>query len=458
MSEILSKCLKKRSSASFHDHVFKTLTKSEQDLYSLFFHVRPTSNPDYVIEFDTLCQRAKASDKNLLLKMLNQKLTLDRDYIVSVSRKSSHEGSKVIRKRYHFLTIDAAQKFVLQLSTEAGTVIAQFIENLLKTVREYHFRAVEREVTETSILNVQGVKKKVVYIGDIGLINGSPYIKVGSTDHLSMRTKANKQDFPEFMLIHAEVTLDNREVERLFFQNLHVRKHQFSVVKTNGGASKECLKMDDKFTIANCIEILKEIVQEVENEQTRKMIYDQKMLELRIQLEQIKSDKCIQLLQARQKLLDWAEDHKDIDPNLVLQAIIATPVEASLTEAEISTSAREVLSKPSVVSPPTNRARNMTEDQDMIEEFVLDCTSPSPGTGGLLTVQLYLIYEEWVKEKQLFTMKKFEFIDALKKTDYEYSNHVRVKDRKGGQQGIRGRCLNAEGLRLKQLIVDIVDV
>ena len=99
---------------------------------------------------------------------------------------------------------------------------------------------------------------------------------------------------------------------------------------------------------------------------------------------------------------------------------------------------------------PTDRINRMIQKHkkksNTVLQFIEEKTEPAQGH-GILLVDLYQKYMSWMRqdnpgEQPLIKSKVIEELQRMR--DVEYSKHVRVKTRKGGQQGIRNRRLIEE--------------
>ncbi len=268
-----------------HKAMYATLLKTRLD----------ADGVNYPVDFDSLWPMLGYTRKDNAKTKLKKVCDISQDYMVLLqTQEKLLRGSEAI-----VLTFHAAQRFALQAGTARSREIADFFISALKAVQEYHILSVHydkqqavREATEDVMRSFLEKNKKIVYIGDLEMINGEHLVKIGSTNDGPTRIQTLKKSFPNGLrLVHIEEHPENRELETRMKRNTEVSVRQRDVTHA-GKKYTECYSVDEQMTIQRYIKLVQQLAKGLEdNSQAEKMHIERmeemslKKMEMEVKLE-----------------------------------------------------------------------------------------------------------------------------------------------------------------------------
>lgn len=286
----------------------KTFTEVEQELYvtSFYCYLHYTSKDEFVVDFDKVWKWLGFSRKGHAKIPLIKHFVEGNDYIIiriaseasEANKSPSKSGSYGSNRETIMLTVNTFKKFCLK----AGTAKADEIHDYYIKAEALLHETMEEETTElrkqleakdkksvelTQQLEAKDQKslkkvtcaivdsfncKKVVYVADIGVIDGKNTYKFGVTDNVAIRIREHKKVFPKFELLFCIETVYNRELERVFKNHKMVKSRRFSHTFKVGGKETEMtelVEIDDKFTIHHIKKILQTLEKQLRSQDER---------------------------------------------------------------------------------------------------------------------------------------------------------------------------------------------
>lgn len=473
---------------SLDTYLQQSLSPAHLQMYEALVRVRlEAEGNQYPVAFDALWREVGFSMKHKAKKLLDSTCTVGNDFCsvnVLVERDIGATSREDIR-----LTLDAAQRFALLAGTSRSREIADFFVKTLKAVQEYHIltlrfenRQAITEATEQSLLMNTPKGKKMVYFGDIGIINGEHLFKGGSTDDIPQRVTTLKQTFPNgFTLVHVTEHADNREVERQFKAHPDVRVHQRDVTCSDHTYT-ECYKLDQRMTMKKYVKILKGITKNITAPVGRDCSHEERMKELELETEK---QRTLQV-QYQSSQTEHQEKTKQMDLELEMMRLkllvakrevdepaAASPaatgvrsdqeqkqeqvgtleqpieqgadqtmegVEETVVEAQTVT---ESVSIASIAAPSEGRPRFYALTPAIFNRFLRECTIQTVGAQGTHNKTLRDVLVRWLTRH--FDVKRVvvarEFNDLAKQHLF-FNGSVRQEGKSGGgQAGLKGVLL-----------------
>ncbi len=162
------------------------LSDEHKTLYSTLMQLRHDVEGQFPVDFDRLWPMLGYTRKDSAKSKLVDVCSMPRDYrVLRRSPEQPHTGGH--NAEVIFLTFDAAQRFSLQSGTSRSKEIAEFFITALKVVQEYHWLSIHYDkrqavmaATEATMLSFLEKGKKIVYMGDLGIINDEHLINWGT--------------------------------------------------------------------------------------------------------------------------------------------------------------------------------------------------------------------------------------------------------------------------------------
>jgi hypothetical protein len=264
------------------------LSVEHQGMYVLLIQLRQEAGGNqYPVDFDVLWKELGYTRKD------NAKSHMERvidDFEVSLRPQDNPQGGRPTEIIH--LTLDAAQRFALHAGTEKSKEIANFFVQTMKAVQEYHLLTLHYEkniatakAAEDALLSTVSKGKRLMYLGDLGMIGGESMIKAGSTDDGDQRFPRLKRDYPNgCTLYHLTEHNDNRELENQFKHHAQVKSHQRDVVH-NGKTFTECFVVNNQMTKEKYVKIVQQIAKGIADRVDRSWAHEEKMKELELETE-----------------------------------------------------------------------------------------------------------------------------------------------------------------------------
>jgi len=399
--------------------------------------------------YDTCLKRAKNSRKDKCiveftsLPMINAQFAQISSLITELLNEDEYRVLHNDNSSQIFLTtVEGSCKILSKLDNKKHQESLKFFTKVIKIFRDhdtlcklYDDETVSNILNEKGIVSVMTHGKKTVYLGDLGIIDGHNIIKVGSSDGLKSRVRTLKRNFINgFTLVFAVEHNDNRAIEKRFFEHPEIRFNMFGVRQLDGLISKESIKLDTNLTRHRCVEIIKEIIDEIDSLGVASM--NNTIALQRIALE--KSQNELKVKQMDMFLQLWKSG---VDVNFLAKSdLFKDPLKETVQQS--------ITDNNSDVNEQTTSSQVESKKQSDVEIFINECTKIS--NTNILIVDLYNLYLQWCKGSEKTPILKGKFIDGLQKIkSLQLDKKVRVVGRKGPQLGIHKRDLNDVGIQIR---------
>lgn len=274
------------------------LCASHQKLYSTLMQMRSLSENDpFPVDFDTLWPMLGYTRKDNAKRKLKTACSLDGEY-KSLLHAEEHTPIRVATGGKLYLTLDAAQRFALMSQTAQGNEIAEFYVTTMRVIQEYHVLSLHydkrqgmMEAAEEATLAFLEKNKKIVYVGDLGIIDNEHLIKVGSTNDGPTRIQTLKKAFPNgIRLVHIEEHPEFRELEARFKKHINVSCRQRNVTHL-GKKYTECFAIDAQMTIDHYVKVIKQLCLTLVDHTQAGWSHDIRMKELEIEKAKLELEK-----------------------------------------------------------------------------------------------------------------------------------------------------------------------
>jgi hypothetical protein len=270
------------------DWLSSKFDKEHQKLYELLINDRYAFNQKFVVNYDTLSNELGYDYREHIKSFVE-----DVDYLLDTNTQQI------------YLTLHAAQKLCSQSSAMNGDNISCFFNKTVEVLHEFQLIYLKYEHNESNIktrvkaLLSIGNKKHLLYIADVGEINGKRVLKHGSTNKLFDRNNALKRIFKKFNLLAIFETPHNREVEAKFKEHDIFVSNQVNVTGNDGSIQTECFIWQENISICKIVKLWKTLDNELSTLKQQQQIHERAMAQIeyevhkedcRVRIAQIEAD------------------------------------------------------------------------------------------------------------------------------------------------------------------------
>ncbi|KAJ3064601.1 hypothetical protein HK102_008145 [Quaeritorhiza haematococci] len=302
------------------------LSSEDQQLFVDSFALYLSSRDDFCVNLEFAVQWLHVPRKQQLVEKLGDSAAFTKgvDYKVFTSKGDNPSGGRPTQQ--YIMKPSVFERLCLSINTPRGREVQQYYITMMNCVKDYvAMQAIHRHqqqeqtlcelqtkmrlIEETSNLEKEKSreqtlleafdKKSVVYAGRAGEEDGFDIIKFGSTDDIKQRTRDHKRSIGDHYVVQLVVeSVQNRELERQLKDNPQIIARRLKR-EINGRTQTELIKLDERFGINDCRDVLHRISQTLFiDKEYANMKHRERMAEIELKQQQEKT-KQVQLQSKR---------------------------------------------------------------------------------------------------------------------------------------------------------------
>ena len=289
---------------SIAEWLTERLTAKEKQMYTNLMAARYSTSDAFPVNFEDLWRMIGYSTKQKAKDALIHSFKEGSDFLINREVEQVGQDSNVEQVRQHgghnvknyALTIDCAQQFALEAKTEAGREVRSFFVRVLTVIQEYHLLTVllaerQRGMEEKHKLLIQQNPSGtgVIYILDMGIIDGVHYVKVGATDDASKRFQGLRSTLEvppnRCLFVDMIASPNNWAVEKAFHEHKDAKIYRVKL-RIKGKNQTETYRMSETFG-----PLLRSLNRGAMEGLDAQRFHESRMLELQIEHERTQHEK-----------------------------------------------------------------------------------------------------------------------------------------------------------------------
>ncbi len=345
----------------------------------------------FTVDFDALWPLLGYTTKGNAKVKLTKRAEEYRDYEVILRPQNNPQGGRGTEAI--LLTFDAAQRFAIQAGTARSNEIADFFIKTIETVQDYHLLSIHydkrqavMDATEGTMLSFLEKGKKIVYMGDLGIINDEHLIKLGYTNDGPTRIQTLKRGFPNgFRLVHIEEHPENQELEARFKRHADVCTRQRDVWHL-GKKYTECFAVDESMTGERYVKLVHNLGRGLADHAQVGWSHEERMKELECEQERLKIAHESEQTKARLVEQAWASGRSSEEIISILQMISGGPAAVRPPTPPVATTHH------SDMNQPADCPNNQSQNTDSITTWVAAHVVSNAGDGAISRTHIWEAY------------------------------------------------------------------